>query len=61
MAEIVESALRDHLDVEGDAAFRTSTIGAVLDAVYHETSASAISGNTGTSVSAPSMNSMESS
>jgi acetolactate decarboxylase len=35
LAEIVESALRDHLDVEGDAAFQTSTIGAVLDGVYH--------------------------
>lgn len=34
-AEIVESALRAHLDVEGDAAFQTSTIGAVLDGVYH--------------------------
>ena len=34
-AEIVESALRDQLDLEGDAAFQASTIGAVLDGVYH--------------------------
>jgi acetolactate decarboxylase len=34
-AEIVESALRGQLDLEGDAAFQTSTIGAVLDGVYH--------------------------
>jgi len=34
-AEIVESALRAHLDMEGETAFQTSTIGAVLDGVYH--------------------------
>jgi acetolactate decarboxylase len=34
-ADIVESALRKQLDLEGDAAFQTSTIGAVLDGVYH--------------------------
>jgi acetolactate decarboxylase len=34
-AEIVESALRAHLDVEGDTAFQTSTIGAILEGVYH--------------------------
>ena len=33
--EIVESALLDQLDLEGDAAFQASTIGAVLDGVYH--------------------------
>lgn len=34
-AEIIASALRRHLDLEGDAAFQTSIIGAVLDGVYH--------------------------
>ena len=34
-AEIVESALRNQLDLEGDATFQASTIGAVLDGVYH--------------------------
>jgi acetolactate decarboxylase len=34
-AEIVESALRARLDVEGDTAFQASTIGAVLEGVYH--------------------------
>jgi acetolactate decarboxylase len=31
----VESALRDQLDLEEDATFQASTIGAVLDGVYH--------------------------
>jgi acetolactate decarboxylase len=35
IAQIVESALLEKLDLEGDAAFQTSTIGAVLDGVYH--------------------------
>lgn len=35
IAQIVESALLKQLDLEGDAAFQTSTIGAVLDGVYH--------------------------
>jgi acetolactate decarboxylase len=34
-AQIVETALRAYLDIEGDAAFQTSTIGAVLEGVYH--------------------------
>ena len=31
----MEAALRDQLDLEGDAAFQASTIEAVLDGVYH--------------------------
>jgi acetolactate decarboxylase len=34
-AAIIESALHAHLDIEGETAFQTSTIGAVLDGVYH--------------------------
>lgn len=35
ITQVVESALRETLDLEGDAAFQTSTIGAVLEGVYH--------------------------
>jgi acetolactate decarboxylase len=35
IAQIVESALLKQLDLEGAAAFQASTIGAVLDGVYH--------------------------
>ena len=34
-AQIIEAALRHHLGLDGDMAFQTSTIGAVLDGVNH--------------------------
>jgi hypothetical protein len=59
-AEIVESALRKQLDLEGDSAFQASTIGAVLDGVYHGDVAVGELREHGTSASALSMNLMES-